>query len=209
MDVAGSQLLRAANWCRQSTVASSRCRQPTVASSGPLPAADARGFTRLTHPTPPRQMAADKAAAAVDAEVDAEEVDILAGMGLSAEEVTFPITIPSSSSSHPHHHLFISSSRRHLIPRSAGGGGGQGAGDPARQARALAAGGEPGGTSFSVYRHLCSRTHTRRPTDEGDLSRERVNCRTVAGGGRGRGRGGRDRRRHRGRAGPGVMAPSR
>ena len=31
-------------------------------------------------------MAADKAAAAVDAEVDAEEVDILAGMGLSAEE---------------------------------------------------------------------------------------------------------------------------
>ena len=117
MDVAGSQLLRAANWCRQSTVASSRCRQPTVASSGPLPAADARGFTRLTHPTPPRQMAADKAAAAVDAEVDAEEVDILAGMGLSAEEVTFPITIPSSSSSHPHHHLFISSSRRHLIPR--------------------------------------------------------------------------------------------
>ena len=37
-------------------------------------------------PTPPRQMAADKVAAAADAEADAEEADILAGMGLSAEE---------------------------------------------------------------------------------------------------------------------------
>jgi hypothetical protein len=87
--VVGSQLLPAASCCEQPTVASSQPLPAPVATSQVLPAAaaDARGLlARLTRPPPPRQMAADEAAAAGAAEEKAEEVDILAGMGLSAEE---------------------------------------------------------------------------------------------------------------------------